>query len=861
MSKNRYTFIDIEQEFIMLNWKFKLLSIILFLISTATISIAQVEGLTGWNIFLDPGHSRRENMSIYGYSEAERNLRVALRIKEMLLETTDIDTVFTSRTNDNQVVDLSQRSDMANALGAAWFHSIHSNAGGADQNNTLLLWGQYYNGAEKVPNGGKAMSDIMVNNLSRGMRIPAIGSIGDCSFYTWSDWCQTSGGPYLSVNRRTTMPSELSEAGFHTNPRQNQLFMNTDWKRLEGKTYYWSILDYFGINRPSEGIVTGIISDIDSGTPLNGAVISINNVNYTTDTFESLFHNYTSDPELLHNGFYYFDNLDREPVELIITANEYYPDTILVRPSQDFFTFVDVPVISKIPPYIVSTDPGQADSNIVPWTDITINFSRKMSFSTIVGNLTISPEVNKSLFFPGNGTQLIVRMDTLLYQTNNTLTIPGTATDRYHHFLDGNGDGVGGDDFVLTFKTGSKDRTPPNVLDFFPEYNAEDIELSQLISFTFDEPINPASVNSDLFKLLEVSTGDYINFDFNTYNFNDQSVLCIFPMAPLSLNQKYNGRLSPGISDLNGNTTFRYKSLSFSTIPNQFILTLLDSFESGALGRWWQPSSSGTTSGIIADSTAISADTSFVNLSSSSTHSLKIKYGWETGAGNWLLRVYLADGSQPKNIRFDNSYKLRAFIFGDGSRNKFRFCVDDRLPATAASNHEVSSWYSIDWIGWRLVSWDLANDSTGTWLGDGNLDGILRLDSFQMTYEPGAASNGAIYIDDLQILKPIETAVNEQDPPQIAGDFLLGQCYPNPFNNNTAIPYVLNRQAGSVKIFIYNTLGQKVAAFENLATTPGQYQVNWNTDKNVTMELSSGIYYYELSVDDQKQTRKMIYLK
>ena len=36
---------------------------------------AQVTGLEGWNIFLDPGHSARENMGIYNYSEAEKNLR------------------------------------------------------------------------------------------------------------------------------------------------------------------------------------------------------------------------------------------------------------------------------------------------------------------------------------------------------------------------------------------------------------------------------------------------------------------------------------------------------------------------------------------------------------------------------------------------------------------------------------------------------------------------------------------------------------------------------------------------------------------------------------------------------------------
>ncbi len=146
---------------------------------------AQVTGLAGWNIFLDPGHSQRENVGAYGYSEAERNLRVGLRLREMLLNETDIDTVYISRTNDQQQVSLTQRTDFANRVAAAWFHSIHSDAGDPSANSTLLLWGQYYNGQEKYPRGGKAMSDIMVGLLTKGMRTTTRGSIGDCSIYNW----------------------------------------------------------------------------------------------------------------------------------------------------------------------------------------------------------------------------------------------------------------------------------------------------------------------------------------------------------------------------------------------------------------------------------------------------------------------------------------------------------------------------------------------------------------------------------------------------------------------------------------------------------------------------------------------------
>ena len=95
------------------------IKIIFFLFIFTIISFGQVTGLSGWNIFVDPGHSGDENMGIYGYSEARKNLRVGLRLQELLMNTTDIDTVYMSRTNDQQTVSLSQRTSRANNLGSS----------------------------------------------------------------------------------------------------------------------------------------------------------------------------------------------------------------------------------------------------------------------------------------------------------------------------------------------------------------------------------------------------------------------------------------------------------------------------------------------------------------------------------------------------------------------------------------------------------------------------------------------------------------------------------------------------------------------------------------------------------------------
>ncbi|MEE9162007.1 MAG: N-acetylmuramoyl-L-alanine amidase, partial [Candidatus Neomarinimicrobiota bacterium] len=258
----------------------------------------QVTGLAGWDIFLDPGHSGiYENVGIFGYAEPHKTLRVALELRDLLLTTTDIDAVNISRTNDQEQVSLKQRTALANSIPASWFHSIHSNAGGPTANNALMLYGE----PKENPNlrnlpGGKALSEIMVVHLANGMRIPSIGAIGECWFYYRNPDCASTRN---HVNRESNMPSELSEAGFHTHPVQNQRNMSDRWKRLEAYTFYWSILQFFGRARPQVEIITGIISDLESGLPVNGAVAVAAGAGDTTDNYAELFYRYSSDPDQL----------------------------------------------------------------------------------------------------------------------------------------------------------------------------------------------------------------------------------------------------------------------------------------------------------------------------------------------------------------------------------------------------------------------------------------------------------------------------------------------------------------------------------------------------------------------------------
>ncbi|MFH0736605.1 MAG: T9SS type A sorting domain-containing protein [bacterium] len=87
--------------------------------------------------------------------------------------------------------------------------------------------------------------------------------------------------------------------------------------------------------------------------------------------------------------------------------------------------------------------------------------------------------------------------------------------------------------------------------------------------------------------------------------------------------------------------------------------------------------------------------------------------------------------------------------------------------------------------------------------------------------------------------------------------YFLGQNYPNPFNPSTEIKYQIGKD-GFISLKIYNVLGKEIAVLVNENKTAGDYIVKFNAQ---IYNLTSGIYLYELRVNDFVQTKKMILLK
>ncbi len=85
--------------------------------------------------------------------------------------------------------------------------------------------------------------------------------------------------------------------------------------------------------------------------------------------------------------------------------------------------------------------------------------------------------------------------------------------------------------------------------------------------------------------------------------------------------------------------------------------------------------------------------------------------------------------------------------------------------------------------------------------------------------------------------------------------FDLIQNYPNPFNPTTKITYSIF-QPGKVSLTVYDVLGRRVATLVNEIKPTGKHSIDFNGSN-----FSSGIYFYQLRVNDFVETKKMILLR
>jgi hypothetical protein len=105
---------------------------------------------------------------------------------------------------------------------------------------------------------------------------------------------------------------------------------------------------------------------------------------------------------------------------------------------------------------------------------------------------------------------------------------------------------------------------------------------------------------------------------------------------------------------------------------------------------------------------------------------------------------------------------------------------------------------------------------------------------------------------------PIEVIENKISA--IPGIFILHQNHPNPFNSETTIAYKLPSEQ-SVRLEVFNIVGQRVATLVDELQPAGSYEVPWDGTDDHGQGTASGIFIYRLVTDNFSDEKKMILLK
>jgi len=171
------------------------------------------------------------------------------------------------------------------------------------------------------------------------------------------------------------------------------------------------------------------------------------------------------------------------------------------------------------------------------------------------------------------------------------------------------------------------------------------------------------------------------------------------------------------------------------------------------------------------------------------------------------------------------------------------------------------------------IFWD--SQATGTSIAIGNYPGNTLYNNYgkttsQMkqaqTYTSDGWNFSNIWAIDPDIndgypyLRSIPPLLNDKDVITAPLKSVLLGNYPNPFNPETTIRFMLGGDM-SVKIDVYNVRGQKVRSLVSGVYEAGEHSVVWNGCSDDGRAVGSGVYFYRMVSGDFVGVRKMLLLK
>jgi len=199
----------------------------------------------------------------------------------------------------------------------------------------------------------------------------------------------------------------------------------------------------------------------------------------------------------------------------------------------------------------------------------------------------------------------------------------------------------------------------------------------------------------------------------------------------------------------------------------------------------------------------------------------------DTEFGNWSTTTGAEEHTQI--VVFDSTF--RAF-----SEVAIR---DDKGAVNPSGFLMAATW-------WCVFDWYTAQQNPGY-----ESMGLYHMD--RTTAKPIAAHLQAAYKPYFDNAEPASVTNDQNARPPVS--YSLSQNFPNPFNPRTTIRFSLPI-AGRVKVTVCDLLGREMATLVDDVRQAGTYATDWNAS-----QVASGVYFYTLTADGHRESRKMAVLK
>lgn len=182
---------------------------------------------------------------------------------------------------------------------------------------------------------------------------------------------------------------------------------------------------------------------------------------------------------------------------------------------------------------------------------------------------------------------------------------------------------------------------------------------------------------------------------------------------------------------------------------------------------------------------------------------------------------------------------------------------------------------TLDGFAMNDIYYSLSYDNGATWSNPTNLTNTPDWDELYPTVAPAGNTNeffihyqatrgpGSQSFTDLtpvyrvhQVFDIVTTSSIQNISNEVPDGFSLKQNFPNPFNPSTSIQFSLPTSS-LVTLKVYDVTGKEVATLVNgQKLSAGSFQYDFNGSN-----LASGMYFYTLSTDNFRETKKMMLVK